>query len=305
MTPNWLWCANASKPGGFAGTSPGHWRPPPRPAVSLGRSSCTDAHKRSLCVCVAMATQTHRDPSCDLFLGKRALAAVHDSDELLHHVVGLLRAIERRQVHWRPETLTRDRLRVGELLEPIGTMDATETRISHTAERQRRDTRERDDGVDRRHTGANAAGEFGSALLRENRRSEAVAGRVRTSDRIVHVFHRVDRQRRAERLVGDRTRVLGHVGQNDWLYETLADGIRPAEDRGRALGDGVVDVARDDPDLRWHRDRADLGAGVRTGTQAPGLLHDLLDETVVNQFMHVHTLDADTSLSGVGHALSL
>ena len=177
---------------------------------------------------------------------------------------------ERRQLHHRLELLPGDRLGVGELLETVGAVDATEARLPDPAERQApappaKAITELTDVMPERIRRA-----IDMPLALENTapaRPYVVA--LVSSNGLVHARDRVDRERRAERLLGDLGGVLGHVGQDRRLDEPLTDRVGAAERHPGALGDRVVDVALDDPELRRHRDRPDLGARRRRRRAGP------------------------------------
>src|SRR4051812_33863662 len=97
-----------------------------------------------------------------------ALPAVQEADGAAEEGVDLGCALERQQRDRQREPLPGDRLRPGDLAQPVLTVDAPEAAVAGPAERQARHTREGDDLVDAGHTGTQSAGELDAVLLAED-----------------------------------------------------------------------------------------------------------------------------------------
>ena len=183
-------------------------------------------------------------------------------------------------------------------------MNAPEPGLARTAERQGGHRRERDHRVHRRHPGPQRprGPHARPPPLGEHGRPERVGRGVGQPHRVGQRGHRGDGHDRAERLLAHRRALLGHVHQHDRVRQRVR-----APSRGRR---GPAARRRATASARCRSTTSTCPGSVigpywavavvaRPEPRDP--LVELLEEGGVDAVHHVHPLDADAGLPGVGH----
>ena len=180
-------------------------------------------------------------------------------------------------------------------------MDAAEAGLPHPAQGQRRHAGVGQDRVDAGHARAQGAGDPVRPAAGEHGRAQAVGVGVGQGDGVVGVAGPDHRQDRAEGLLPHDQGVSRHVDQHHRVDIGRVDRVRAADQRPGAAGEGVVQVPLDDLELPGQGHGPEVGPGAAARADAGGALDQLGQEPVVDRVDHVHPLDGQAGLAGVGH----